>query len=132
LKYAAYRLFTLNNGLCLRTSPTSFHIPKPKILMANMQMPYTASMRKMKSEKNIATARLMPVPSGNSSKNTKPDDARKGVQSVEQAFDILRVFEKSDRALAIKDIADALDMQASKIHHYLAVRCIAANRYRHV
>ena len=61
----------------------------------------------------------MPLSSENSSKAEKSGDDRKGVQSVDQAFKILNVFEKSDRALAIKDLSEALGMPASKIHHYL-------------
>ncbi|MEP5761757.1 MAG: IclR family transcriptional regulator [Litoreibacter sp.] len=82
-------------------------------------MPYTAFMKKIKTEKGMASARVMPTGNLDTSKLAKQEDARKGVQSVEQAFKILSAFEKSDRALAIKDIADALCMPASKIHHYL-------------
>ena len=46
-------------------------------------------------------------------------DTRKGVQSVELAFSILRVMEAAERALAVKEIAGRLDMPASKVHHYL-------------
>jgi len=46
-------------------------------------------------------------------------DQRKGVQSVELAFTILRVLEAADRPLALKDLADRLSMSTSKVHHYL-------------
>ncbi|WP_282606332.1 IclR family transcriptional regulator [Pelagibius sp. Alg239-R121] len=46
-------------------------------------------------------------------------DTRKGVQSVELAFSILRVMEAAERALAVKEIAGRLEMPPSKVHHYL-------------
>lgn len=57
-------------------------------------------------------------------KTTDDDDAivkdtRKGVQSVDLAFAIMRVLEAAERALAVKEIADRLDMPSSKVHHYL-------------
>ena len=76
-------------------------------------------MTKKPVASGMASARLMPTVVHENEKQSKPDSNRKGVQSVEQAFTILSVFEKSDRALAIKDIADAIGMPASKIHHYL-------------
>lgn len=50
---------------------------------------------------------------------TSPTDTRKGVQSVERAFEILRAFEKSERPLSVKDIAERAGMTASQAHHYL-------------
>jgi len=73
-------------------------------------------MNKSTYKKNVIPVRLV----GNKSiKSDTNEDTRKGVQSVDQAFHILSVFEKSDRPLAIKELAEALDMPASKIHHYL-------------
>lgn len=46
-------------------------------------------------------------------------DDRKGVQSVDRAFDLLRVFERSGRPLGVKDIADVTAMTPSQVHHYL-------------
>jgi DNA-binding IclR family transcriptional regulator len=46
-------------------------------------------------------------------------DNRKGVQSVERAFDILRAFEESEKPLGVKDIAELAGMTASQAHHYL-------------
>lgn len=46
-------------------------------------------------------------------------DDRKGVQSVDRAFDILRVFEQSEQPLGVKDIAEATGMTPSQVHHYL-------------
>ena len=50
---------------------------------------------------------------------------RKGVQSVERAFDILRIVEASARPVGVAEIAQALDSSPSKVHHYLVslVRC---------
>lgn len=47
------------------------------------------------------------------------DDDRKGIQSVEFAFLILQVLQKAAGSMAIKEIADALAVPPSKIHHYL-------------
>ncbi len=46
-------------------------------------------------------------------------DTRKGVQSVEHAFSLLQIFSSANQALAIKDLAEASGMPASKVHHYL-------------
>ncbi|WP_342075782.1 IclR family transcriptional regulator [Yoonia sp. SS1-5] len=50
---------------------------------------------------------------------------RKGVQSVERAFDILRIVEASAGPVGVAEIAQALDSSPSKVHHYLVslVRC---------
>lgn len=50
---------------------------------------------------------------------------RKGVQSVERAFDILRVVESATGPVGVADIAQALESSPSKVHHYLVslVRC---------
>lgn len=48
-----------------------------------------------------------------------PLDERKGVQSVDRAFDILRAFERSERPLGVKDIAELTEMTPSQVHHYL-------------
>lgn len=48
-----------------------------------------------------------------------PIDDRKGVQSVDRAFDILRVFEQSELPLGVKDIAARTSMTPSQVHHYL-------------
>lgn len=57
-------------------------------------------------------------------------DSRKGVQSVEHAFTILQKFQESNRSLAVKEIAEACGMPASKVHHYLVslVRCDVVQR----
>lgn len=47
------------------------------------------------------------------------DDDRKGIQSVEFAFLVLQVLQKATRAMGIKEIADALAVPPSKVHHYL-------------
>lgn len=46
-------------------------------------------------------------------------DDRKGVQSVDRAFDVLRAFEQSELPLGVKDIAAATGMTPSQVHHYL-------------
>ncbi len=48
-----------------------------------------------------------------------PADTRKGVQSVDHAFAILRAMEASDRPLAVKELSEATGMPPSKVHHYL-------------
>ena len=50
---------------------------------------------------------------------------RKGVQSVERAFDILKIVEASARPVGVAEIAQALESSPSKVHHYLVslVRC---------
>ncbi|MEM8812818.1 MAG: IclR family transcriptional regulator [Pseudomonadota bacterium] len=48
-----------------------------------------------------------------------PIDTRKGVQSVDHAFSILRVIEAAERPLGVKEIADRAGMPPSKVHHYL-------------
>lgn len=54
-----------------------------------------------------------------------PPAERKGVQSVERAFDILRVVEASAGPVGLAEIAQALQSSPSKVHHYLVslVRC---------
>lgn len=46
-------------------------------------------------------------------------DDRKGVQSVDRAFDLLRVFEQSEQPLGVKDISEGSKMTPSQAHHYL-------------
>ncbi|NVK72043.1 MAG: IclR family transcriptional regulator [Oceanospirillaceae bacterium] len=46
-------------------------------------------------------------------------DVRKGVQSVDRAFDILQVFQHSERPLSVKDIAHVTGMASPQVHHYL-------------
>ena len=46
-------------------------------------------------------------------------DNRKGVQSVDRAFEILRAFEQSERPLGVKDIAQVTGMASPQVHHYL-------------
>lgn len=46
-------------------------------------------------------------------------DDRKGVQSVDRAFEMLRVFEQSEQSLGVKDISEATGMTPSQVHHYL-------------
>ncbi|MEX3007900.1 IclR family transcriptional regulator [Hoeflea sp. TYP-13] len=46
-------------------------------------------------------------------------DTRKGVQSVDRAFAILRVMEEADRPLAVKELSELCGMPPSKVHHYL-------------
>lgn len=54
------------------------------------------------------------VPSG------APDqDGRKGVQSVDIAFSILRVLESAEKPLSLGELAVRVDQQPSKVHHYL-------------
>ena len=65
---------------------------------------------------------------GNSAPLATPDvpqGDRKGVQSVERAFDILRIVEAAGRPAGVTEIAEALESSHSKIHHYLVslVRC---------
>lgn len=48
----------------------------------------------------------------------KADD-RKGVQSVDRAFALLRVFEESEQPLSVKDLSEATGMTPSQVHHYL-------------
>ena len=50
---------------------------------------------------------------------------RKGVQSVERAFDILAVVEGAAGPVGVAEIAQALESSPSKVHHYLVslVRC---------
>ena len=51
--------------------------------------------------------------------NAPTVDDRKGVQSVDRAFDLLRVFEESEQPLGVKDISEATGMTPSQVHHYL-------------
>jgi len=46
-------------------------------------------------------------------------DGRKGVQSVDTAFSILRVLEHSGRPLSLGDLAALAGQPRSKVHHYL-------------
>ena len=48
-----------------------------------------------------------------------PSDDRKGVQSVDRAFDMLGVFEQSEQPLSVKDISGAIGMTPPQVHHYL-------------
>lgn len=50
---------------------------------------------------------------------------RKGVQSVERAFDILAVVEAAAGPVGVAEVAQALESSPSKVHHYLVslVRC---------
>jgi len=52
-------------------------------------------------------------------------DDRKGVQSVDRAFDILAVMQTSPGPMSVADIAAAIESSPSKVHHYLVslVRC---------
>lgn len=50
---------------------------------------------------------------------SKGADNRKGVQSVDRAFEILKAFEQSERPLGVKDIARITGMAPSQVHHYL-------------
>jgi DNA-binding IclR family transcriptional regulator len=61
----------------------------------------------------------MKNPSLSISDANTPIDDRKGVQSVDRAFDILRVFEQSEHPLGVKDIAATTGMTPSQVHHYL-------------
>lgn len=49
----------------------------------------------------------------------KNGDDRKGVQSVDRAFDVLSVFGQSEQPLGVKDISEATGMTPSQVHHYL-------------
>ena len=49
----------------------------------------------------------------------RSSDTRKGVQSVEHAFAILKVMEASERALSVKELSESCAMPPSKVHHYL-------------
>ena len=58
--------------------------------------------------------------------STEPQPGeRKGVQSVERAFDILRIVESAAGPVGVAEIAQALESSPSKVHHYLVslVRC---------
>lgn len=46
-------------------------------------------------------------------------DNRKGVQSVDRAFEILKAFERSEKSLGVTDIARITGMAPSQVHHYL-------------
>ncbi|MEL6793332.1 MAG: IclR family transcriptional regulator [Pseudomonadota bacterium] len=52
-------------------------------------------------------------------------DERKGVQSVDRAFEILAVLEAATAPMGVAEIASTLDSSPSKIHHYLVslIRC---------
>ena len=54
-------------------------------------------------------------------------DDRKGVQSVDRAFEILAVMQTSNAPMSVADIAAAIESSPSKVHHYLVslVRCQA-------
>jgi DNA-binding IclR family transcriptional regulator len=55
-------------------------------------------------------------------RDTAPADgteSRKGVQSVDIVFSILRVLERADRALTLGELARLAEQQPSKVHHYL-------------
>lgn len=62
-----------------------------------------------------------PAPRG---QDVRADD-RKGVQSVDRAFEILSVIEDAAGAMSVADISNAMESSPSKIHHYLVslVRC---------
>ncbi len=51
----------------------------------------------------------------------QPDaaDTRKGVKSVEIAFQIVSVLEAADQPIGVGEIASLAGMQPSRIHHYL-------------
>jgi len=49
----------------------------------------------------------------------EPNDTRKGVQSVDHAFAILKIMEANDRPLAVKELSSLSGMAPSKVHHYL-------------
>lgn len=44
---------------------------------------------------------------------------RKGVQSVDRAFEILRAFDRNEQSLGVKEIAAETGMAPSQVHHYL-------------
>lgn len=46
-------------------------------------------------------------------------DGRKGVQSVDTAFSILRALEHADRPLSLGDLSALVGQSRSKVHHYL-------------
>ena len=60
-------------------------------------------------------------------------DDRKGVQSVERAFEILRMIETAPGPVSVAEIASALASSPSKVHHYLVslVRCQALRQTGH-
>lgn len=66
------------------------------------------------------------TPSGTGDTGHASDD-RKGVQSVDRAFEILRIIEAAPGPMSVADIAKAADSAPSKVHHYLVslVRCQA-------
>lgn len=47
------------------------------------------------------------------------DDGRKGVQSVDIAFSILRALESAEKPLSLGEVAARAEQQPSKVHHYL-------------
>lgn len=47
------------------------------------------------------------------------DDGRKGIQSVDIAFSIVRVLEGAGKPLSLREIARLAGQQPSKVHHYL-------------
>ncbi|NEU98653.1 IclR family transcriptional regulator [Bradyrhizobium uaiense] len=47
------------------------------------------------------------------------DDGRKGVQSVDIAFSILRALESANRPLSLSELAACVEQQSSKVHHYI-------------
>lgn len=47
------------------------------------------------------------------------EDTRKGVQSIDKAFSLLRLFEASPNPMAINALAEASGMTAPQVHHYL-------------
>jgi len=64
-------------------------------------------------------ARLSPPTDIDRNRSRADAEDRKGVQSIDRAFAILRVFEASPRPLGVSSLAEAVGMTASQAHHYL-------------
>lgn len=67
---------------------------------------------------DLTVGQAKPMARGGASADPRLD-TRKGVQSVDHAFAILRVMEATDRSLSVKELSERCDMPPSKVHHYL-------------
>lgn len=78
----------------------------------------------MSNDPSLRPLVRLQTPTPRASAELQPGE-RKGVQSVERAFDILRIVEAAAGPVGVAEIAQALESSPSKVHHYLVslVRC---------
>lgn len=65
------------------------------------------------------SGRIRVAPAAQAPASAGPEDGRKGVQSVDIAFSILRTLESAGRPLSLGELAARVEQQSSKVHHYL-------------